>query len=54
MNFESPRQSAPKSELEQLLSEKRNQRALHASGGDVEERMRLDDEIQELEKKLYH
>ncbi len=43
-----------KKELEQILSQKRNERALHASSGDVEERIRLDEEIAELEKRVYH
>lgn len=53
MTFENPLPQPDKKQLQALLVEKRNQRALHATGGDVEERMRLDEEIEELERKLY-
>lgn len=53
MNIENPTHEPTRAELEALLTEKRKQRALHASGGDVEERLRLDEEIAALEEKLY-
>lgn len=53
MGYENFSKQFDKQKLEEALKEKRNQRALHASGGDVEERVRLDEEIEELERQLY-